>query len=52
MVSISQEHAGPRYDISVGSMLVSRLMILLEIRSSGNFRDKCVRFSIVDNSTD
>jgi len=36
------EHAGLRYDILVGSMLVSGLMILLETGSSGNFRDKCV----------
>lgn len=50
--SLRLEHAGLRYDILVGSMLVSRLMILLETQSSGNFRDECVRFSTVESSTD
>ena len=43
------EHAGPRYDILEGSMLVSRLMRLLKIRSSGNFQDKFVCYPIIES---
>jgi len=45
------EHAGSRYDILEGSMLVSRIMRLLKIQSSGNFQDKCICSSIIERST-